>query len=89
MRDSDATITDSADKTLSTQSRYARIGECQETKLGVCIFLSNIDLRELGIELNKHELIKYQINEIGNDRVLEISGADSERAEMQTVAITD
>lgn len=85
----DATTEDSAKSRLCTQPRHARIGSHQETSLGVCIFLSAVDLRELGVDLNGNDVIEYQINEVGNDRVLEISGTDSARSDTHPTATTD
>lgn len=74
---------------LSTQSRYARIGTYQEAKLGVCVYLSTVDLCALNVDPESHELIEYQISEIGTDRVLEISGTDSAVNETRTATTTD
>ena len=75
--------------TLSTRPRYARLGAHQGAAIGVCIFLSASDLRELNIDPDSQETIEYQIREFGANRVVEISGADSTVGDTLTPSTTD
>lgn len=75
MRDTDETGTDSAESSLSTQPRHARLGSYEGMNIGVCIFLSTSDLRSLNVDPDSQEEIEYQISECGTSKVVEIVGA--------------
>jgi hypothetical protein len=56
---------ESDDIGLVNESRYARIADYDDTQVGICIYLTVLDLRELGIDLSRVDanVIEYTIED--------------------------
>lgn len=73
----------------TANTRQARIGTHNQTKLGVCIFLSTPELRQLGIDPEKTELVEYQITEFDGKCAITISSVSPTSTEASPPTTTD
>lgn len=58
----------------SSERRFARIAKHNQDPVGVCIFLTNAQLRKLGVSIDSAEAVGYQLVEDGSNFVLKITG---------------
>lgn len=72
---------------LDGWGRVARISTSDQTVIGACIFLTEGDLRSLGIEIGGQEAIRYGITERHGEPELCLRAADT--GKLDSASITD
>ena len=57
---------------LIREGRSARIGTHGGEYVGVCLFVSAVDLQELNIELDEIDRVQYQIADVHGDKYISL-----------------